>query len=151
MLPLARGAIMHYRLWLTAAALAAPIGIAVPAWAAQAPPFGSAVKVSDTLTIDPIFDARLRWEHVDQTTADADAVTIRVRSGAELKHASGLSVLAEGEGALALRADYNAFPFALASRQRRPQFATVADPETVEVNRLQLQYKGERGALTLGR
>jgi hypothetical protein len=142
---------MRYRFLLTAAALVAPIGYGSPARAADAPPFGTVVEVSETLAIDPIFDARARWEHVDQPAADADAVTVRLRSGAEVKHASGLSVLAEAEGTLALGFDYNAFPFAIASPQRRPRFATVADPETVELNRLQLQYKGKIGALTLGR
>jgi len=142
---------MTSRVLLTAAALAAPIGIAHPATAAPAAQFGGPVVVSDALSIDPIVDARLRWEHVDQPTSDADAVTVRLRAGAELKHASGLSLLAEGEGTLAIDADYNAFPFAIAGGQRRPQFSTVADPQTVELNRLQLQYKAKALTVTLGR
>lgn len=138
------------RTLLTVAALAAPIGFAQPALAAPAK-FGDPVKIDDTLTFDPILDARLRWESVDQPATDADAVTVRLRAGFELKHASGLSVLAEGEGTLALGTDYNAFPFVIADRQRRPRYSTVADPMNVELNRLQLQYKTKGATLTLGR
>jgi hypothetical protein len=142
---------MRFRILLTATALAAPLALAQPALAAAAPKFGDPVKVSDELTLDPIFDARLRWEHVDQPTTDADAVTMRLRAGIELKHASGISILAEGEGVLAIDAHYNAFPFVIADGQRRPQFSTVADPMNVELNRLQLQYKNKAVTLTLGR
>lgn len=135
------------RPFLAAAALAAPIGLAHAAPA----PFGDPVRIDDTLTIDPIVDARLRRESVDQPATEADAVTLRLRAGFEAKHASGLSLLAEGEGTLALDTHYNAFPFVVADRQRRPAFSTVADPMTVELNRLQLQYKGKRATLTLGR
>ena len=105
-----------------------------------------------TIALKPLIDARLRYEHVDQDGLglDADAVTMRVRAGAELK-ARRFALLAEAEGTLAIVADYNAFPFAAASSQRRPQFSTVADPETVELNRLQLQYTGEAVTLTAGR
>jgi hypothetical protein len=140
------------RKFLAVAALAAPIAIAQPALAAPAAPkFGDPVKVSSELTIDPIIDARLRWEHVDQPTTEADAVTVRLRAGAEFKHASGLSFLVEGEGTLAIGANYNAFPFAVANDQRRPQYSVVADPDNVELNRLQLQYKSKAVTLTLGR
>jgi len=142
---------MKTRYLLTATALAAPLGFAHPAIAAPAPKFGDPIAVGDGLTIDPIVDARIRWEHVDQPTTDADAVTLRLRSGAELKHSSGLSLLVEGEATLALDNDYNAFPFAVANNQRRPRYSTVADPQNVELNRLQLQYKSKAATLTLGR
>jgi len=136
---------------LAVAALAAPLSFTQPALAAPTPKFGDPIPVGDGLTIDPIVDARIRWEHVDQPATDADAVTLRLRSGAELKHSSGLSLLVEGEATLALDDHYNAFPFALASDQRRPQFSTVADPENIELNRLQLQYKSAAATLTVGR
>jgi hypothetical protein len=134
---------------LTAAAVAAPMGLAQPASAASK--FGDPLTIGDALTIDPIIDARLRWEHVDQATSDADAVTLRLRAGGEIKSASSLSLLIEGEGTLALDDHYNAFPFAVANGQRRPQFATIADPGNVELNRLQLQYKGKAATVTVGR
>ncbi len=134
------------RKWIAAAALAAPIGFACPAEAKV----GDPVKVSDGLTIDPIIDGRLRWEHVDQPTTDADAITMRLRAGAEFRM-DRLSALVEGEGVLAIGNNYNAFPFAIVDGQRRPQYSTVPDPETIGLNRLQLQYKGRTTTLTLGR
>lgn len=131
---------------------AATILAATPALAA--PPKlqpGDPFKVSDTLIIDPIIDARLRYENVDTPTLAADALTIRLRAGFEVKHKSGLSLLAEGEGTLALIDNYNAFPFVIADMQRRPAFAVVADPMNVELNRLQLQYKGNAVTVTVGR
>ena len=135
-----------------AAALAAPIAFAHPALAAapRSQP-GDPVKVADGLTLDPIIDARLRYEAVDQPTLDADALTLRLRAGFEVKHKSGLSFLAEAEGTLGLVTDYNAFPFAIADGQRRPGFAVVADPMNIELNRLQLQYKSKAVTLTVGR
>lgn len=138
--------------YLAAAALAAPMTLAQPAQAAPAKPaFGDPVKVADGLTIDPIIDGRLRWEHVDTPTVDADAVSLRLRAGAELRHASGLAFLAEGEGTLVIDGHYNAFPFPIADSQRRPAYAVVADPTNVELNRLQLQYKSKPFTLTIGR
>jgi hypothetical protein len=141
---------MKTRILLTATALAAPLGLACPAQAAPAQ-FGDPVSAGGNITIDPIVDGRLRWENVEQPAAEADAVTLRLRAGAEFRHVSGLSLLAEGEGTLAVGDNYNGFPFAIASSQRRPSFSTVADPQTVELNRLQLQYKGKAATVTLGR
>ena len=143
---------MKYRK-AVAALCASPLVMvcAQSAYAAPAPMWGDPVKVGGGLSIDPIIDARLRYEHVDTPTTDADAVTMRLRAGAEFKHDSGFSLLAEGEGTLAIGDDYNAFPFAIASSQRRTQYAVVADPENVELNRLQLQYKTKQGTLTVGR
>jgi len=135
------------KLLLAATACAAPIALAQPALAAP----GDPVKVSDGLTIDPILDTRLRYEAVDTPTVDADAVTLRLRAGAEVKHASGLSFLAEGEGTLAIADNYNAFPFAIADKQRRTAYAVVADPMNVELNRLQVQYKSKAATVTVGR
>ena len=130
-----------------AACLAAQPALAAP----PKPQFGDPVKVSETLTFDPIVDLRLRYEHVDQPTLDADALTIRLRAGGEFKHKSGLSLLVEGEGTLGVLTDYNAFPFAIVDTQRRTGFAVVADPMNVELNRAQLQYKSKKVTLTLGR
>lgn len=104
------------------------------------------------VTLKPLVDARLRYEHVDQDDLDldADAITLRVRAGAEVK-VQRFTLLAEAEGTLAIDDDYNAFPFAVPSNQRRPGFSTVADPETVELSRLQLQYKSKAVTLTAGR
>lgn len=135
------------KMLLTATALAASIALAHPALAAP----GDPVKIGSGLTLDPIIDARLRYELVDQPTTNADALTMRMRAGAELKHSSGLSLLAEAEGTLGIINDYNAFPFVIVDSQRRPAFSVVADPMNVELNRLQLQYKSKPFTATVGR
>ena len=145
---------MRSKFLFTATALAAPIAFAQPAFAA--PKFGDPVTVSPEVTIDPIFDARLRWEGVDQPATDADAVTLRARAGVEIKHKpSHLALLVEAEGTVALGKHYNAYPASLGlgagASQLRPAYSVVADPENVELNRLQLQYKTKNLTVTLGR
>ncbi|NYT41952.1 alginate export family protein [Sphingomonas sp. R-74633] len=95
----------------------------------------------------PIIDARLRYEGVDQRgfANDADALTLRLRAGFELKQGD-FALLAESEGTLALVERYNS------SVNGRTGYPTVADPENVEINRLQLQYRGLKNTLfTAGR
>ncbi len=141
---------MNLRTLLCATAFAALI--AQPAIAAPPKPQpGDPIKIGGGFSFDPIIEGRLRYEHVDQPTTDADALTMRLRAGGELKHSSGLSLLAEGEGVLAVIDHYNAFPFAITSNQRRTAYSVVADPMTVGLNRLQLQYKSKPFTLTVGR
>jgi hypothetical protein len=135
--------------------------IAMPAHAAPAPAFGAPVPFAPGTTFDPMLDARLRWEDVDAATkppTNADAVTLRARFGFEVfNKPSHIAFLAEAEGTLALDRDYNAFPGAFTaatlnnSHQRRPNFATIADPENLELNRLQFQYRTKPLTVTLGR
>lgn len=132
---------------LAVAACAAPIALAQPAFAAP----GDPVKIADGVTLDPIVEGRVRFEQVDQPATDADALTLRLRGGFELKQASGLSLLAEAEGTLGIVNNYNAFPFVIADSQRRPAYSVVSDPMNVELNRLQLQYKSKPLTLTVGR
>lgn len=112
---------------------------------------GTPVTIGEGLTLDPIIETRLRYEGVDTAAVDADAATARLRAGAELQHRSGLSLLAEVEGSLALVDQYNAFPFAIASGQRRTAYATIPDPMTVEINRAQVQYRSKPLTVTIGR
>ncbi|OYW16475.1 MAG: hypothetical protein B7Z39_01195 [Novosphingobium sp. 12-64-8] len=134
---------------MAAALLASPIALAHPAFAAEAK-FGDPVTVADGLTIDPILDARLRWENVDTPAKGADAVTLRLRSGLEIKHApSHLSVLAEAEATGALVNDYNGLPFI--PTKTKPPYAIIADAQNVELNRLQIQYRTKTLGLTVGR
>jgi hypothetical protein len=133
--------------------IAALLGVAavVSTPPAQAKDPGAPISLGEGITLDPLVDFRVRYETVDQPRLEADAITARLRAGFELKHASGLSLLAEGEGTWAIGWDYNAFPFAIASRQRRTGFAAVPDPENLELNRLQVQWKGKAATITLGR
>jgi hypothetical protein len=101
--------------------------------------------------LTPLLDARARYEAVDQGTLNGDALTLRLRAGAQAS-LGNFSLLAEGEGTLALDKGYNAFPFPLqGEKQWRPDRAVVADPENLELNRLQLQYKAGKNTVTVGR
>lgn len=105
----------------------------------------------ERLQVKPIIETRLRYEGVDQGTLEADAVTFRLRAGAEAR-IGPVSFLAEAEGTVAPVDDYNAFPFPRpGDDQFRPGFAVVPDPENLELNRLQLQLKTEPATVTLGR
>jgi len=129
------------RLALFASALAA----ATPAAAQDVLP---PVPLGNGVSLDPIVAARLRYEGVDQPTFpdQADALTLRVRAGAELK-GGGFFALVEGEGTLALADDYND---TLPGNGTEP-FPTVSDPETLELNRLQVGYLKNGTGATLGR
>lgn len=132
---------MKNRLLLAAAV--APIAISQPALAK----IGDPVEVSEGVTIDPIIDGRLRYETVDQDgkPENADALTMRFRVGAEVK-VNNLSFLAEAEATGALVDDYDdLIPV------RNTAYPVVADPDNVELNRLQVAYKAPGGTVTLGR
>ncbi len=132
------------RLTLVTAA-AASLAVASPALAAPAQ-----TDAADRVEIKPILDARLRYEKVDQGALDADALTFRLRAGAEAR-LGRFSILAEGEGTLAPVNDYNAFPFAIDDSQRRPGHAVISDPQNIELNRIQLQYRSKDASVTIGR
>jgi hypothetical protein len=125
------------------------VAVSSLAWAAPALAApGDPITVAEGVTLDPILAARLRYETVDAANFpnSADALTIRARAGAELKF-SGFSVLAEGEGTLALADDYND---TLPGNGVEP-FPVVADPETLELNRLQVSYMKNGTGVTAGR
>lgn len=104
----------------------------------------------DEFSLKPIAELRLRYEGVDQPASDADAVTARARAGVEGR-SGDFSFLVEGEATLALINSYNAFPFPVVDAQRRPQYSVVADPENIELNRLQIAYKQDGSGVTAGR
>jgi hypothetical protein len=101
---------------------------------------------AQAVKIKPIVDTRLRYESVDQQGLlhDADALTLRARVGAEATEGP-FSVLIEGEGTLALDESY------FSGVNRKTTYPIVADPENVEINRIQLQYKGKGFTFTGGR
>jgi len=125
-------------------ALASTAVLAMPT-AVQAK-VGDPVPVGDGATLDPIFDANLRYESVDQDDIgkDADALTLRIRSGAEYK-VKGLSILAEAEATLGIVNDYND------TINGKTAHSVVADPENIELNRLQIGYAGKGASVLLGR
>lgn len=121
---------------------------ALIASAARAEDIGGPHTLAEGLVVDPILAARLRYEGVDQEglPAKSDAVTLRLRAGAEFK-IGGFALLAEGEGAVALSDRYND---TLPGNGAEP-YPVVADPENLELNRLQLSYHKAGTGLTVGR
>ena len=116
-----------------------------------ASPATAAPDQTGQLAVKPLLDGRARFETVEQGPLDADALTLRLRGGA-VAGLGRFTLLAEGEGTVALDSSYNAFPFPMpGERQWRPGYAVIADPENLELNRLQLQYKAEKNAITVGR
>ena len=138
---------MRNILWLPASAALALVAASPAVAASQAAP---APAGSTRVQVKPILDTRLRFETVDQGDLDGDALTLRLRAGAEAA-LNNWSLLAEGEGTIAVVNDYNAFPFAIVDDQRRPQHAVVADPRSLDLNRLQLRYKAKDLGITVGR
>jgi len=95
---------------------------------------------------DFILNTRLRAEFVDQDgRKDAEALTLRARAGYNLKIAEGWHVLAEGEAVVHLTDSF------ADTVETRPGYAVVADPEALELNRLQIGYKDKKTAATVGR
>lgn len=95
---------------------------------------------------EPILDLRLRAEQVDQDGPDeTTALTLRARFGYQATFGQGWSALAEGEGVVALSDDYSD------TIDNIPGKAIIADPETLELNRLQIGWKGDAVSATLGR
>ncbi|RMF07596.1 MAG: hypothetical protein D6763_11985 [Alphaproteobacteria bacterium] len=96
-----------------------------------------------------LFDARLRYEHVDQDgfERNANALTLRSRFGFETAGYEGFSALVEGDFTRDLGVDnFNS------TVNGRVQYPVVADPDSERLNRLQLTYTGPLGTwVTAGR
>lgn len=106
---------------------------------------GTGAQAQD-VALKPGIDARLRYEHVEQVDLPraADALTLRLRPGLTAEHGRW-SALIEGEAVIALVDRYND------SLNGRAGYPVVADPENVELNRLQLRYAAPGLAGTVGR
>lgn len=100
--------------------------------------FGAAGAQDDTSTIfkdlKPLFDARLRYEFVDQTGFDrnANAWTLRLRTGFETGTVGDTKLGFDVEWIEDLNNDFNS------TTNGRAAFPVVADPADFEVNRLYL-------------
>ena len=109
---------------------------------------GDPVVIAAGLTLDPIFDARLAYEHVDQPLSDADALTLRTRAGLELASDIGISFLVESEATLGMINDFNDTN---AGNGIEP-FSVVAVSLKNELNRIQLKcVRKDKGSITVGR
>lgn len=128
--------------------LAVATGLPLTAPALAQSKFGAPVSVGGGITLDPMLDLRLRYEGVDQPTTNADALTLRMRPGITIANSGGLSFLIEGEATLGIVNDYNDTN---AGNGVEP-FSVVADPEGIELNRLQVAYAAKGiGSVTIGR
>lgn len=97
---------------------------------------------------DFLLNMRLRSEMVDQegVANEANAVTLRTRFGFQSEEYSNFRFLIEGENITHLVDDFNDTVNGLAG------YPVVADPESTELNRLQVTYTGfENTAMILGR
>src|SRR3989338_4007289 len=95
-----------------------------------------------------IFDARYRYEHVDQDNAlkHANAQTLRTRVGFQSGKWSGLSALVEADNVSRIGdAAYNE------TRNGQSEYSVVADPDGSEVNQALLRYDHKYGSAVLGR
>ncbi len=98
--------------------------------------------------VDWILNMRLRGESVDQqgVANEAEALTLRTRFGVQAGLGEGFKFLIEGENITHLVDDFNDTINGLAG------YPVVADPESTELNRLQLSFDGGEGfATTIGR
>ncbi len=96
----------------------------------------------------PLFEIRLRYETVDFDPFDdrANALTYRIRAGLETGAAFNTKLLIDFDHIEPIVNDFNS------TINGRTQFPVVADPETTEINRLQLTNTSiEDTTITLGR
>lgn len=116
---------------------------AIGLWAA----FLASPSWADEVTVKPLLDLRLRLENVDQTgiARQADALTLRARPGF-VASSGAFSLLGEAEGTVALDKAY------FSGVNGKTQYPLIADPQNLEVSRLQIQYHPTKTfALTAGR
>lgn len=98
------------------------------------------------ITLKPVAEARLRYEHADQEglAQKADALTVRARAGVQAVGAEW-SATVVGQGTLAIIDDYHDGVNGAATRP------IVADPRNVALYVAQMQYRGAALTLTGGR
>ncbi|MEO1729725.1 MAG: alginate export family protein [Pseudomonadota bacterium] len=106
------------------------------------------VAIGDGVTLDPLLNMRLRVETADQSSfpEEASSITVRTRAGADIKW-NNFSFLVEGEGTFQIDDDYND---TIPGNGVEP-FPVIADPESIELNRIRIQYKTKDFKGTLGR
>lgn len=97
--------------------------------------------------VQPILEARLRYETVDQDglAQTAQALTLRTRLGLQTAAWNGFRALVEGENVTALADDYNS------TINGKAAYPVVADPEATELNRAQVGWTGAQGGVVVGR
>ena len=106
---------------------------------------------AQALKLKPIIDTRLRYENVDQAgiANQADAITARARLGVEATEGD-FSFLVESEATMALSGKYASGVNRKTLLPAATGYPIVADPENIELNRIQLQYRGLPGTVITG-
>jgi hypothetical protein len=124
------GCLLHVAAWATLATLGSS-GVS----ADDVDPLLNAARSSK-----PLVDLRLRYENVEQDgiPEEADALTLRARLGFETAKAWNTSLLAESELLAPLLDDYNS------TTNGRTGLPVVNDPQSYEINRLQLANRSIR-------
>ena len=107
---------------------------------------GATPAMAQSVKVMPLAEARLRYEAVEQDGIgrDADAITLRVRTGVQAA-AGPWSALVEAQGNLAVVGDYYD---GLNGTATRP---LVADPQNIALYRAQIAYRTRALAVTAGR
>ncbi|WP_296614132.1 alginate export family protein [Sphingomonas sp.] len=116
------------------------------AWLILGSALAATPATAQDIALKPLAEARLRYETVDQAGLpdDADALTVRVRSG--IQALSGpLTAIVEAQGTLALVGDYYDGLHGAATRP------LVADPQNIALYLAQLQYRTKAVSVTIGR
>lgn len=110
------------------------VGLTVLGAATAAHAEGIAPAVGAARESKPILEMRWRSESVDQTgmAEDADAVTLRTRVGFETGKAWSTALLTEADLITPLSTHYNS------TTNGKTGYPVVPDPESYEINRLQL-------------
>lgn len=116
------------------------------------------VAPKEELWIKPTLDIRARYEFgkIDAPGLDqSNAFTIRERVGLVTKDWYGFSALVEGEFTQAVMDSYDPAPTPFAAQTVTPNpffpHTQIADPETNELNRAYIQYKGYDTVIKGGR
>ncbi|WP_420139290.1 alginate export family protein [Sphingomonas sp.] len=102
---------------------------------------------SQELAVQPLLDARLRFENVDQEDfgREANALTLRVRPGVQVSR-DRWSALIEGEATAVFAHGYND------GTNGKTRYPSIYDPPNTEINRALIRYAGNNGfAVTAGR
>lgn len=137
---------VRHRSIVAAGALAGTIGPALPVYAAP----GDQIVLSEEVAVDSVMASSLHREKIDRRIMDADALTLSTRAGAAVQM-DGLSLAVDGEGRLGVVNTYSFLPSVFGESQPRFRHSEIADPMTVGLKRLQLQYRLNGARFTLGR
>jgi hypothetical protein len=117
---------------------------------ADAPAVSAPDKLTDAIAQGTVnLDARLRFETAEAVgLQDSDAFTGRVRLGYQTGKLYGFQLLTEFEGTSAINdeGNYDGFPGSAPDTH-----AVIADPESAELNRLQLSWQYEDTTVVAGR